>query len=179
MSAPHSRTANNLLVIDGATVASLVSPGDAVELAAEALRKTSDATAKQDVRRTLDLPGASGTCLSLMYASLDDGAHFGAKVQSVFPQNFEHGLPSHQGAVLLFSGEHGRPVALIDATAITGLRTPACGHRPRALSRPGRSHGMIAGSSPSSDMANRPNGTSPRSPWFVRSRAFASGGATP
>jgi ornithine cyclodeaminase len=60
-----------------------------------------------------------------MYASLDERTHFGAKVQSVFPQNFEHGLPSHQGGVLLFEKERGRPVALVNASAITGLRTPA------------------------------------------------------
>jgi ornithine cyclodeaminase len=116
---------NSLLVIDAATVESLVSPRQAVELAASALKMTSDGTAQQDIRRTLDLPGAPGTCLSLMYASLGDDTPFGAKVQSVFPRNFEYGRPSHQGAVLLFSKDGGRPVALVNATAITGLRTPA------------------------------------------------------
>jgi ornithine cyclodeaminase len=114
-----------LLVIDGTTVETLVSLDDALRLAEAALRKTSSGAAHQDIRRTLDLPGDAGTCLSAMYASLDDAVHFGAKVQSVFPQNFEHGLPSHQGGVLLFDKERGRPLALINASAITGLRTPA------------------------------------------------------
>jgi ornithine cyclodeaminase/alanine dehydrogenase-like protein (mu-crystallin family) len=125
-----------LLVIDGTTVETLVSPADALELAEAALRKTSGGTAHQDVRRALALPGEAGTCLSLMYASLDDRANFGAKVQSVFPQNFEHAIPSHQGGVLLFERDHGRPVALINASAITGLRTPAASAvATRALSR--------------------------------------------
>jgi ornithine cyclodeaminase len=114
-----------LLVIDAATVEALVSPADALELIEEALKKTSSGVAHQDIRRTLDVAGEAGTCLSLMYASLADRPHFGAKVQSVFPQNFEHGLPSHQGGVFLFEADRGRPVALINATAITGLRTPA------------------------------------------------------
>jgi ornithine cyclodeaminase len=120
-----ARPASDLLVIDGATVEELVAPAEALTLVEDALRKTSNGVAHQDVRRTLGLPGEAGTCLSLMYASLADRPHFGAKVQSVFPQNFEHHLPSHQGGVLLFESDTGRPVALINATAITGLRTPA------------------------------------------------------
>ena len=117
--------ATGLLVIDGATVEALVSLEEALGLAEAALKKTSSGIAQQDVRRTLNLPGVAGTCLSVMYASLADTAHFGAKVLSVSPQNFEYGLPSHQGGVLLFEKEHGRPVALINGSAITGLRTPA------------------------------------------------------
>jgi ornithine cyclodeaminase len=116
---------HGLLVIDGATVESLVSPKEAIALADAALRKTSSHVAHQDIRRTLDMPGVPGSCLSLMYASLANQPHFGAKVLSVSPQNFESGLPSHQGGVLLFEKHNGRPVALINGHAITGLRTPA------------------------------------------------------
>ncbi|PWW01947.1 ornithine cyclodeaminase [Hoeflea marina] len=130
-------SASRLLTIDGATVGSLVGASEAIELAATALMKTSSATAVQDVRRTLDLPGEPGTCLSLMYASLGAGARFGAKVQSVFPANFRSGLPSHQGGVLLFEAYGGRPVAFIDAHAITGIRTAAASSvATRALARP-------------------------------------------
>lgn len=114
-----------LLVIDGPTVEALVTQQDALDLAETALRKTSNRIAHQDIRRTLDLPGADGACLSVMYASPADRPLFGAKVLSVSPQNFEHGLASHQGGVLVFERAHGRPVALINGHAITGLRTPA------------------------------------------------------
>jgi ornithine cyclodeaminase/alanine dehydrogenase-like protein (mu-crystallin family) len=138
--------ATGLLVIDGATVEALVRPAEALELAEAALRKTSDGAALQDIRRTLSLPGAAGTCLSLMYASLDDKQHFGAKVQSVFPQNFEQAMPSHQGGVLLFEKEQGRPVALINANAITGLRTPAASAvATRVLSRANASELAVIG----------------------------------
>jgi ornithine cyclodeaminase len=126
LSAPKTaHPATRLLVIDGDTVESLLSLDDCLLLAEAALRKTSSGAAHQDVRRILDLAGDPGTCLSAMYASLDDRPLFGAKVQSVFPANFEHGLPSHQGGVLLFDKSHGQPAALIDASAITGSRTPA------------------------------------------------------
>ena len=112
-----------LLVIYGVTAEALVTPEETIALATSALIKTSDGRVAQDIRRTLALPGMAGTCLSLMVAA--DGPHSGAKVQSVYPDNFRHDLPSHQGGVLLFDGDHGHPVALINAHAITGLRTPA------------------------------------------------------
>ena len=123
-----------LLVIDGATAEALVTPEETVALATSALIKTSDGRIAQDIRRTLALPGMAGTCLSVMVAA--EGPQAGAKVQSVYPDNFRHGLPSHQGGVLLFDGDHGHPVALINAHAITGLRTPAASAAAtRALAR--------------------------------------------
>jgi ornithine cyclodeaminase/alanine dehydrogenase-like protein (mu-crystallin family) len=138
--------ATKLLVIDAATVEALVGPDDALGLAEAALRKTASGAAQQDIRRTLDLPGDPGTCLSMMYASIDDRPQFGAKVQSVFPRNFEHGMPSHQGGVMLFDNERGQPVALINASAITGLRTPAATTvATRALSRESSSELAVIG----------------------------------
>lgn len=139
MSSPPSRpgNSNGLLVIDGPTAEALVSIDEAIALADTALRQTSDGTAQQDIRRTLPLPGMAGTCLSVMYGSASEAESYGAKVQSVYPNNFEHGRPSHQGGVLLFDRETGRPVTLINASAITGLRTPAASAvATRALARP-------------------------------------------
>lgn len=125
------------MVVDGPTAEALVSIDEAIVLADLALRHTSDGTAQQDIRRTLALPGMAGTCLSVMYGSATETDPFGAKVQSVYPQNFQYGRPSHQGGVLLFDRETGRPVALINASAITGMRTPAASAvASRALSRP-------------------------------------------
>lgn len=118
-------SAGTLLIIDGATVEKLVTPQEAFTAAEAALKKTSSGVADQDIRRTLALPGMPGSCLSLMYASISDQPHYGAKVLSVSPRNFDYGLPSHQGGILLFEKERGRPVALVNGHAITGLRTPA------------------------------------------------------
>jgi ornithine cyclodeaminase len=49
----------------------------------------------------------------------------GLKVITVFPGNHAHGLESHLGVVMLFEGEHGRPVALLEAAAVTAIRTAA------------------------------------------------------
>jgi ornithine cyclodeaminase/alanine dehydrogenase-like protein (mu-crystallin family) len=143
---PSSAESRGFIVIDAGTVAQLVTLQESLELAEAALRKTSDGRALQDIRRTLPLPGDPGTCLSLMYASLGDQAHFGAKVQSVFPLNFQQGRPSHQGGVMLFDRDGGVPVALINASAVTALRTPAASAvATRLLARPDASDLAILG----------------------------------
>ncbi len=49
----------------------------------------------------------------------------GAKIITVFPDNFQRGLPSHQGAVVLFDIETGSLKAFLDGEGITGIRTAA------------------------------------------------------
>jgi ornithine cyclodeaminase/alanine dehydrogenase-like protein (mu-crystallin family) len=51
------------------------------------------------------------------------GAHFAAKVNANFPGNT--GLPTIQGAVILFDAANGRPLAIMDSISITALRTAA------------------------------------------------------
>ena len=49
---------------------------------------------------------------------------FGAKIITAFPENPKN-LASHLGQILLFDSSTGRPVAMMDANAITWLRTAA------------------------------------------------------
>jgi len=49
----------------------------------------------------------------------------GVKILSVFPGNHGTKFDSHQGAVMLFDAEYGQPLAIIDASAITAIRTAA------------------------------------------------------
>jgi ornithine cyclodeaminase/alanine dehydrogenase-like protein (mu-crystallin family) len=45
------------------------------------------------------------------------------KLVSVFPANHEHGLPSHQGLIMVFDEDTGTPLAVMDGTYITAIRT--------------------------------------------------------
>jgi len=47
------------------------------------------------------------------------------KLVSVFPGNHEVGLPTHQATIALFADETGKPLALMDGTEITAVRTGA------------------------------------------------------
>jgi len=59
------------------------------------------------------------------------------KLVSVFAGNHEVGLPSHQATIALFDDETGKPLALMDGTEITAVRTGAASAvATRALARP-------------------------------------------
>ena len=51
------------------------------------------------------------------------GVALEVKLVSVFPGNDEHSLPSHQGLIALFDEGNGAPLAIMDGTYITAIRT--------------------------------------------------------
>jgi ornithine cyclodeaminase/alanine dehydrogenase-like protein (mu-crystallin family) len=71
------------------------------------------------------LPLGEGRLFGVMPGSLGPRAAFGAKLISVFPENFARGKQSHQGLVILFDPESGAPVCVVDAGEITAIRTAA------------------------------------------------------
>src|SRR5262245_27245472 len=54
-----------------------------------------------------------------------DPQALGAKLVSTFPGNSERGLPTVAGVYALFDPEHGAPVALLDGSYLTLVRTAA------------------------------------------------------
>ncbi|MGA8439169.1 MAG: ornithine cyclodeaminase family protein [Candidatus Sulfotelmatobacter sp.] len=66
-----------------------------------------------------------GRLFGVMPGALGANAPFGAKLISVFAENFALGKPSHQGLVILFDPGSGAPVCAVDAGAITAVRTAA------------------------------------------------------
>jgi ornithine cyclodeaminase/alanine dehydrogenase-like protein (mu-crystallin family) len=51
------------------------------------------------------------------------GVALEVKLVSVFPGNDQHSLPSHQGLIALFDEGNGAPLAIMDGTYITAIRT--------------------------------------------------------
>lgn len=49
-----------------------------------------------------------------------------SKLVSLFPRNAGSAIPTHQAVIAVFDPETGSPVALIDGTEITAVRTGAC-----------------------------------------------------
>lgn len=97
---------------------------DCIELMADAFRALGEGRALNPLRLGLWLPDKRGV-LGLMPAWLGGREVIGAKVISVFPGNRTTPYESHQGMVLLFDTQHGCPLALVDAGAITAIRTAA------------------------------------------------------
>lgn len=80
----------------------------------------------QQPLRTIAKPAGAGGVMAMMPAyQSGSNAVFGLKAICVFPNNPKKGKDAHQGGVLLFSGETGEPLALMNASAITAIRTAA------------------------------------------------------
>ncbi|MFZ3340459.1 MAG: ornithine cyclodeaminase family protein, partial [Terriglobales bacterium] len=71
------------------------------------------------------LPLSEGRLLGIMPGAMGAHAPFGAKLISVFHDNYARGMQSHQGLVVLFDPESGAPVCVVDAGAVTAIRTAA------------------------------------------------------
>jgi ornithine cyclodeaminase len=63
---------------------------------------------------------------------------FGLKAVAIFPENPTRGLDAHQGVVVVFDGDDGHVTGLLDASAVTAIRTAAVSAvATRALAREG------------------------------------------
>jgi ornithine cyclodeaminase/alanine dehydrogenase-like protein (mu-crystallin family) len=71
------------------------------------------------------MPLSEGRLFGIMPGAMGAHAAFGAKLISVFQDNFEKGIQSHQGLVILFDPETGAPVCVAHAGEITAIRTAA------------------------------------------------------
>jgi ornithine cyclodeaminase/alanine dehydrogenase-like protein (mu-crystallin family) len=92
------------------------------------------------------IPLADGRMFGVMPGALGERAAFGAKLISVFPDNFAKGIQSHQGIVLLFDPESGAPSCIAHAGEVTAIRTAAASAvATDALARPEASRLAILG----------------------------------
>jgi ornithine cyclodeaminase len=71
------------------------------------------------------IPLGGGRMFGVMPGAMADAEVFGAKLISVFPDNFAKGVQSHQGLVVLFEGSSGAPVCVAHAGEVTAIRTAA------------------------------------------------------
>jgi ornithine cyclodeaminase len=91
------------------------------------VRQAMIAFSKGETRQHLRsiIPLARGHMFGIMPGALGENAPFGAKLISVYPENFARGRQSHQGLVVLFEPETGEPVCIVHAGEITAIRTAA------------------------------------------------------
>lgn len=125
----------NVLLLSHDEVIALLPMEECIHLMHEALVSLADGFAYQPLRTIVRPPDAAGF-MGLMPA-YSSGAHraFGLKAICIFPGNPAQGKDSHQGAVLLFSAESGELLAVMNASAVTAVRTAAVsGVATRALS---------------------------------------------
>jgi alanine dehydrogenase len=134
------------LIITQAQVNQLLSMAECIQVMEQAFRTLAGGETLQPLRQVTWLPDKSGL-LALMPAYLGGIQAMGLKAISVFPGNHATSFDSHQGVVLLFETRNGQLLAILDATAITAIRTAAVSAlATRLLARPDAAELAILGS---------------------------------
>ena len=124
-----------VIIITQEEVPRLLPMEECVEVMAQTLKTLAQGDAILPLRSLIRLPDQSGL-LGVMPGYLGGPPVMGIKVVSVMPGNHGTEFDAHQGVVLIFETEHGRLLAIIDASSITAIRTAAVsGVSTRALAR--------------------------------------------
>jgi ornithine cyclodeaminase len=123
-----------VLIVGQQEVSRLLPMAACMDAMAQALAAVARGEAVLPLRQVMPLPG--GAAFAVMPAALG-ATGLGLKAITVFPGNHGTEFDSHQGAVLLFERAHGSLQAVMDAGAITAIRTAAVsGVATRLLARP-------------------------------------------
>jgi alanine dehydrogenase len=108
-----------LLYLSQADVESLLDVDAMLEAIAKALILFSSGVTSVPPRTAARAPDG----LMGVMAGYVPGVALEVKLVSVFPGNHGHGVPSHQALIALFDEKDGTPLALMDGTRITAIRT--------------------------------------------------------
>lgn len=127
----------SILVLDEHAVRSLLTMAECIEAMDAILRSLARGELHQPLRQ-VTRPDGADSLIGLMPAYRGGGRPvWSLKEIVVAPDNPARGLDAHQGAVLLHDGETGELRALLNASAITEIRTAAVSAvATRALARP-------------------------------------------
>jgi ornithine cyclodeaminase len=136
-----------ILVLNQAEVEQLLDMDGCIEAMAGILEALARGELFQPLR-TIAFPPGESSAIGLMPAHRSGAqSAYSLKTVCVFPDNPTRGLDAHQGTVTLFSGETGQVRALMNASAITAIRTAAVSAvATRLLARDDASELAIVGS---------------------------------
>ncbi len=113
-----------MLALTADDVRALVPMRDAIALMKEAFRELAEGRAVAPLRTPIEVPPEQAVAL-FMPAAVPSVGGLGLKVVSVFPNNPARGLPTIHALVCLIDPETGAPLAIMDGTYLTALRTGA------------------------------------------------------
>jgi ornithine cyclodeaminase len=116
---------SKVLVLSEHEVEELLTMEECIGVMEDALIALARGEVHNPLRQAIRAPGAPGL-LGLMPAWRGGASpYYALKEVCVFPENPKRGLDTHVGAVILHSGETGEPLAFMNASAITAIRTAA------------------------------------------------------
>jgi ornithine cyclodeaminase len=133
-----------ILVLAGHHVRELLPYRECADVMREALAELARGQTQQPLR-TIVRPRDAAGFMGLMPA-YSPGAGYGLKAICVTPGNPAIGKDAHQGGVLLFDVHTGEPLALVNASAVTEIRTAATSAvATDLLARPGAAELAVIG----------------------------------
>jgi ornithine cyclodeaminase len=120
-------------VYDAAEITAAVPVGQLLDAVEAAFRDVATGRDRSPVRFHVPLPNGD---LLLMPGVREGGSGSSVKLVTVLPANAARGIPTVQAVVTWFDAETGTPVAVLDGTALTAMRTGAAsGVATRLLAR--------------------------------------------
>jgi alanine dehydrogenase len=111
-------------ILSRSDVAQAVTMAEAIDAVKKAFIQLSSGNAEVPLRTQVPVKKRNATTL-FMPAYLIKSDSLGAKIVSVFPNNRRRGLPTIHALVILVDAKTGQPLAAMDGTYLTALRTGA------------------------------------------------------
>jgi len=114
-----------VLILSHDDVIAALSPEACADAMAEVLAAHARGDAKMPLRSVVGFEGAAGFMALMPAWRGGEQPVFALKSLCLMPGNPAIGLDTHQGTVTLFDGGTGVPTAILDASAVTAVRTAA------------------------------------------------------
>jgi ornithine cyclodeaminase len=134
-----------MLILSRADVEALLDLDRLIDAVADAMVELSAGAVSMPPRVAAAVAGEEAF-LAAMPAYLPGAGALTTKLVSVFPRNHARGMPSHQAVIAAFDPVKGEPLAIMDGTYITAMRTAAgSALSTRLLARPEASVLAIVG----------------------------------
>jgi len=118
-----------MLIISQSEVERLLPVSTCVEVMRDAMQAVSRGDTTLPIRQFMPVPGATGKMAimpgTLGDASVSDDATFGIKLVCKYDRPHGDPLGTHVGMVLLFDSLKGIPLAMVEGSSLTAIRTSA------------------------------------------------------
>ena len=113
------------VILNHGEVTRLMPVADCIGIMAKALAALSKGQVHMPMRTMVRPPDGSGIMYLMPAYMSGERAAYGLKVIGIFPDNYLVGKESHQGAMLLFHSKTGELCSVLNASAVTSIRTAA------------------------------------------------------
>ncbi|MFZ5908772.1 MAG: ornithine cyclodeaminase family protein [Chloroflexota bacterium] len=115
-----------MLILTAADVQKALPMREAIEAMKRAYASLSDGRAEMPLRTRLPVPKHDAATLFMpAFVQSEEGDALAVKIVSLFPGNPQRGLAFIQAAVLVLEPDSGRPLALLEGSSLTAVRTGA------------------------------------------------------